>query len=318
MGNWLSKLGEAVQYAHDVNTLNMPSVKTYEGKANDKSIIQTPVLNYFRKSAYDNVIPSGYDNWFIALLNTALNEKKFDQKRGIIYNSEEAKKESNSNAQKLRDDIWATYLQIPENLRHKIPGKATIYPTRVVNGHVEYGIKPADKKLYDPTKTRDTWKGDTDYNLSGITEEDWETIIWETENPSMYSDADYNTSNLDRKYKELPPLKLGESKNSDALNRFLGAHAVGRAVDPKKGEYVSYGDLWDLAPFSKGFNGDETLGFGTPVHIYDRKYLDDYYGVTQEYRNPEKGTYYGGYLPEIWVFPSKKDGGKINYLNYFK
>jgi hypothetical protein len=39
MGNWLSKLGEAVQYAHDANTLNMPSVKTYEGKANDKSII---------------------------------------------------------------------------------------------------------------------------------------------------------------------------------------------------------------------------------------------------------------------------------------
>jgi len=43
-------------------------------------------------------------------------------------------------------------------------------------------------------------------------------------------------------------------------------------------------------------NFDATGGIGKPFYIYDRVYLDDYYGVDSK---PSDGGYYGGYLMPV-------------------
>lgn len=274
------------------------------------------IIKKLRRSAYDNVTPAGYDNAFETAINTLVGKRVLDQHKGHIFNSEADKKESDHTVQRTRDDIWATYLQIPESERHNIPGKTTIYQTRVKDGHPEYGIRWADINLFQKGVDDTFSKGVSDYAASGITEDDWDQMINEALRPSTYYEITDRKQGWQREKRiDLPELTLGKSKNSNVLQRFIGPHAIGRGIDPKRGEYVSYGDLWDLAPFSKGSGKDETKGFGTPVHIYDRMYLDDWYEIPKDKRNPEKGTYYGGYLPEIYVY-AKQSGGKLNYLNY--
>lgn len=97
----------------------------------------------------------------------------------------------------------------------------------------------------------------------------------------------------------------------------LGNHTIGRGID-NNGEYISYYDKWDLNPFNgagtmgnlpivinKG-SGDVSMGIGKPVNIYDRIYLNDYFGVPSTTR--------GTYLPEIVVLGRKslKYGGTIH------
>ena len=69
-------------------------------------------------------------------------------------------------------------------------------------------------------------------------------------------------------------------------------YTVGKGYD-KKGTYVSYYDLWDIAPLNNG--GDESLGLGKPVRFYDRYYLDDVMGLSKD---AVRGTHW---LPEITV-----------------
>ena len=46
-----------------------------------------------------------------------------------------------------------------------------------------------------------------------------------------------------------------------------------------------------------------------PFEIYDRIYLDDYYGINSA---PNKDDYYGGYFPELEIKPEKyAEGGEI-------
>lgn len=121
--------------------------------------------------------------------------------------------------------------------------------------------------------------------------------------------------------KEGSVLPIGKNKLSTTLANYNhGEHTVGKGIDPRKGEYISYYDRWDLNPFSSRYSsetklknnkvvkklglldnrkhGDLSLGIGKPIDFYDRIYLDDYYGVDSSAR---PGTYYGGYLPEIFV-----------------
>ena len=68
---------------------------------------------------------------------------------------------------------------------------------------------------------------------------------------------------------------------------------------------MSYYDKCDLDPFFYGQGErDITMGIGKPVNIYDRIYLDDYYGVKQ----PTHATY----LPEVTIYGKKKKGSTFN------
>lgn len=106
----------------------------------------------------------------------------------------------------------------------------------------------------------------------------------------------------------------GKFEPSTVLGGFgMNNHAIGRNVDPQRGEFVSYKDVYDLNPFHgdrqimniPGLSDidDLSLGIGTPVNLYDRVYLDDLYGVSSL---PTDGDYYGGYIPEITILPNKK------------
>lgn len=86
----------------------------------------------------------------------------------------------------------------------------------------------------------------------------------------------------------------------------LNTFTVGKGVDPNKGEYISIYDIWDYNTKVFG-GGEDNIGKyinGTPFEIYDRIYLDDYYGVNTL---PEPGTYYGRWLPEIKIIDYKNN-----------
>lgn len=203
--------------------------------------------------------------------------------------------------QSYMDDLFAEYLSIPKEQRRP----NTIYGKDYIEDSPYVPTKKTKNIKYKRINHKDI------YGIGkGLSNDLKEQLVTEAISGS------YNTKNniigdIDRflqkhlgiKGHDLP-LKIGENRTTNIIPG-LGTHTIGRGIDPKKGEYVSYYDLWDMSPDSKG-GEDKSLGIGKPIHIYDRIYLDDYYGVPKEKRVLDKDTYYGGYLPEVIVTPKKQ------------
>lgn len=106
----------------------------------------------------------------------------------------------------------------------------------------------------------------------------------------------------DKDWKAGDIIKLGASRQNGVTGLpVLGRATVGVGVDPKRGPYVSYYDKWDVQLSGESGGKDNvvsTIVGGVPFDIYDRIYLDEYYGTNSV---PEEGDYYGRYLPEIIV-----------------
>lgn len=209
-------------------------------------------INEIRKRLYNNLTPASYSSP-LRRIEDAVKHNKPD---GLYEDW----------ARKYRDDIFATYLDIPVNERHK---NAIYY--RVIDSN------------YKPTKGN---------------------------NNKEYKTVDYLKDIYDsRLIKAANNIPIGKNRNSILLNKFFGEHTLGKGVDKNKGQYVSFYDKWDIAPFLD--KEDETLGIGKPIEFYDRIYFDDYYKVNSA---PNKGDYYGGYLPEIKIKANKKEfGGSMLY-----
>ena len=137
-----------------------------------------------------------------------------------------------------------------------------------------------------------------------------------SKNNSEYTAIKLDDDHKEKLLEETDNLKFGQSVNSEIFADYnLGIHTVGKGMDPKRGEYRSYYDKWDLNPFNgkyEGVNipflnkkGDISMGIGNPFEIYDRLYLNDIYGVKPKDIAPKKGDYYGGWIPEIVVRPNK-------------
>lgn len=94
-------------------------------------------------------------------------------------------------------------------------------------------------------------------------------------------------------------------------DRILNTFTAGKRVDPNKGEYISIYDIWDYNTKVFGGGEDNISKYvnGTPFEIYDRIYLDDYYGVNT---SPYPGTYYGRWLPEVKIIDSKNNKNDKN------
>lgn len=99
-------------------------------------------------------------------------------------------------------------------------------------------------------------------------------------------------------------LPVGKNK-TDIIIPGLGEHTIGKGRD-SKGDYISYYDKYDL-DLSNKQKGDSTLGIGKPFNVYDRIYLDDYFGINS---GADKGDFYGGYLPEINIIGKRKLNNK--------
>lgn len=149
-------------------------------------------------------------------------------------------------------------------------------------------------------------------------------------------DEYYYTIPIDERTKERivregTNLKFNQNANTKALFGYnMGTSTIGKGMDDRKGEYISYYDKWDINPLHGDYvdnnlkakypllshliptdGKDAFNGMTDPVSFYDRIYLDDYYGVKS---SVEPGDYFGGYLPEVVITPNKwfAKGGKLN------
>ena len=209
-------------------------------------------ISEIRQRLYNNVFPYGYNNSAERAFSAIFKNKPHESE---LY----GRPFYEGNEQRL-DDLWATYLQIPDSQRH--------FP-RVLT-----------KSKYKPQFSKD--------------------------NNSIYYSVplnDYEKQNIINH-----GLRYGNYKNAPKLlNPDFGNYTVSRGRDTK-GDYVSYWDVWDLNPLrgitnignsitdklGLGKIEDLSFGIGKPLELYDRIYLDDYYGV--------KGADRGGtYIPEITV-----------------
>lgn len=233
-----------------------------------------------KKLFYNNVGPWNEYNFYDVLKNFAKREDP-DPIEGLIehYNWK-------------INDVYTDKDYEPEHARSLTENaKMKINDLKIADELLaEYLQIPIEERKYNVRLKNSKYKKNA-YSLP-ITKKEWESII-------------YNTDNL----------KVGKNKVTTVLRGTgMNRHAVGRGFD-SKGEYRSYGDSYDLNPF-RGESAiidlpiinkinDLSFGLGRPVEIYDRIYLDDYYGV----KEPTHATY----LPEVEVTSNRS-----HYLDIYK
>lgn len=238
-----------------------------------------------RENAYNGIEPEGYSGGGIGALWRTF--------QGLNYSSDYVQNKILENPDRSsRDDIWRTYLGIPSNQAHEIP-----------QGYLINSVIPSK---YKP----DNAKENTNYyTLSNIPDSAINALI-------RIGIGRYNNSlNTLNKGLELGQSRVSKGPGSNDLTgmmQWLGNYWIKRGLDPTKGEYVSFSDLWDIAPLHN--REDESRGLGHPISFYDKIYLDDYYGVDskqllKEEKKLDKDIYYQGYLPELVI--KNKQGGKL-------
>ena len=238
------------------------------------NMIEDIPIDTVRKRLYDRVVPASYDDAYFRFKN-AIN------KNSPVYNGDK-----NFYAYVNRDDIWANYLQIPESKRR--------------NDYDGMKHKVINSK-YSPTIG-----SQGDYKTLTDMERFYPHIIREAKNKSITE-----TTEEGGRIEEHDPLNFGQSKVSKILGNFFGPHLVSRGLDPKRGEYISFYDKWDLSPIGEANTSDESRGIGKPIEFYDRIYLDDYYDIPEEYRKSLENAYYAGYLPEVEITGVRNNNRKI-------
>lgn len=290
---------------------NLSHIKdTYNSYAEGgiKSTIINKMLDYtigdlpistVRRRLYDKILPVGYYD-------------AYSRFKEAVHNETPDITDFDNPVSRNRDDIWAEYLQIPRSERHYITTYGNV--ANVVDSNYTPTKKTQDvsyKALDNQTIGRHTTsKGDIYYIKGSKAQRLVEDAFGKGYN---YENTDGTNSNIDDRSKSSEKvLKIGENKISGVLNDYFANHTIGRGLDPKEGEYISYYDLWDLSPEGK-HGKDQSNGIGKPVEFYDRIYLDDYYEIPKEERNPYTNALYGGYLPELTVHSNKKSyGGKVH------
>lgn len=239
--------------------------------------VENTVYNPIREKLYNNLLPFGYDRPVERVINAVVKNKKetYSPESGVTEDTAE-----------VLDDIWGNYLGIPEDKRH---------PKNTANKGQHY---------------IDNGKEYYSYNNSQIEDASLDAALG----------AYFNESHI-APYEGLP---IG-GKTLVPSNQILGNYWVSRGVDPTYGEYIQYDDTWDINPFKstsdsygqekKGigfkignalFGDKENLSdVGKPVNIRGRYFLDDVYNVPTEAIAPDKGDYYGGVLPELYISGKK-------------
>lgn len=288
----------------DRNKINDDGTKAKDGKKTNTKYNRSITLpSFYKYIPFLNKYANNFLDKFSDLSNEEIANRLYNNmyqgydvnspfklkdrlEKTVLKNEKERNNVTNTFIPEI-DALWAEYLNIPKDKRRPINfihniQDASYTPTK----HSEYNIKY--KKL------------------NVLSTQDKENLI----NAANNAKHKYNFFTNENTYE---PLKIGESTTSNVLaNRGLGTHTISRGLDKNKGEYISYYDLWDMAPIGKSGEKDQSIGIGAPINLYDRIYLDDYYGINTV---PNYGDYYGGYLPEITVI--KKMGGKAkNGIEY--
>ena len=216
-------------------------------------------IDQVRKKLYDNIQPWGYNDILQRVWNA------------VVLDKPEPYDDDNESRQRaIRDDLWATYLQIPNKNRHDIKGgKATLEQS--------------------PYRPKGAVQGKSTYRFKRLTDAARQGIL-------AYAGQTPGGLTIDG----LPYLPINNNRvvypndiNAYSELEGLGQFTVGRGRD-NKGEYISYYDSWDLGDTNNPYR-DMSYGVGNPFNVYDRIYLDDYYDVPKEHRG-------GVYVPELTVY----------------
>ena len=259
----------------------MAEVGRLYGDGGDKKADRNPIRNmliqnWFNKKIQPKIDELGMDGVRKRLYDNVNPVGYHDAKRRVENALNGVSSEHNDPAGVMRDDIWATYLSIPKEQRH------ALRPYRVELSPYAPTVGDDVNSVYYKLDSYPIWKKDEIVNEAfGIVG--------------------------DRVNK---PIGIGDSVNSGVLSEFFGTHTLGRGVDPSRGDYISYYDLWDIAPVGSRGVKDQSRGIGNPLEFYDRIYLDDYYGVNSRPQNSDE--FYGGYITPTTITANKEaSGGKI-------
>ncbi len=271
-----------------------------------------------KQRLYNNLYPYNYfrggDQPYIDRINNAVNKNLKEDLRG----------ELKEGYPKNRDDIFATYLGIPEDQRHYKSDENAIKVT---------------ESPYTPTKAVNK---DTKYKKINLTEEDVKNIVKDSEYLNIGENKSsevlkkyFGPHSLSRGFDkhrgeyisyhdlwDLNPMK-GKLGSSDGIH--LGSFNYPSFYTVKKEFYSDnfrnfMQDLGinipliyretnqhsiDIPVPEKIKNMDLSMGLGNPISFYDRIYLDDYYNIPED----KRGSYF---LPEVVITPDKKKcGGRL-------
>ena len=254
-----------------------------------------------QKRLYRNILPMDYDRPVERVFNAvALNKPESKEDHG-----------QEPSSYKTANSLWAEYLGIPKG-----------------------------ERLY-----KNDIDGVTTYNENGNT-------YTELNNPHViFGDIINSTQGIIRKhatddewYWEDSPQVPYNKKVDNKSNFVLGDFQTWRRIDPKRGEYIDYRDKYDINPYqptdniygqstyddmkwydkiaSKVVNKyvkkhpdkDASFGIGNPLNIKGKIYLEDIYGAPKGSSAPDKGDYFGGWLPELSIikYRNKKKIQRIN------
>lgn len=267
-----------------IQPINVEKFKNYiKGKIYNYVTGGLPI-NVVRNRMYNNLF-QGYD---AGISNLSDNIKRV--RKAIINNQKEKiLGQANLTRQVFMDDLFAEYLQIPKNKRRNIPKNYLTdspYKPNINKNNINY------KRINHRYVT----------GHSGLHPDDEERLVNAVMKGEYTNkiDAYSANKNLQSTSTNHSPIPLNKTAISNVLMNYgLGTHTISRGKD-NRGEYVSYYDLWDMAPTTNSAgNKDESMGIGKPIHIYDRVYLDDFYGVPNEYSG-------GYYIPEVIIKGNRK------------
>lgn len=255
-------------------------------------------IDAVRQLLYRNITPFGYNNPVSRVAGALANKQ--DEYR-IDENSKIQKNDPNAVA---LDDIWATYLNIPENRRRIINKELGISkqpqgyysfnnPNIILAQDIDYAlgrnINASDKGLFE---------GERAQYMNGILGNYTIGKDYDSKGSYLYySDSKLDTDNN-------PDIKTGWDINP--FSRTVEDDTL--ETTESTGQYGQdlHSNIYRIGKAILGNIDDVSMGIGTPVPIYGKIYLDDIYGL------PSTGAHY---LPEIVVTASSKKelGGTLTH-----
>lgn len=243
----------------------------YKFNSGDNVKKRSGLKSRIRRKLYDNVNPYTYDNF---------------QKRLVLAlkgDDKDVMSSSYAGYSPDRDDIFATYLQIPVEERHNIEG-----------------VKKVEKSQYHPTIGGDPKK---QYSKISLSEAEKDALVLDAMGENLM--AGWSLQNY------FGPHATGHG--FDEKGEYVSYYdkwdvnpAFGESSDRAK-------SIAPLEAFFRHKKGDDvSLGIGKPIDFYDRLYLNDYAGISGPELGPDE--YYGGYIRPAYIAESPKISSKDYHI----
>ena len=296
----------------DQNLRHRVQVQNADQDTHDKLVLNLPTsIHDTKMRLYNNINPSSYDAFADRVYNALVNNKTFvSDESSPRWSQEEVESEfpiaSLSNSKKvqgplaIRNALWAKYLGLGKEDVGFDPMEylevSPYRPPHAKEGEIYYRFKPElkidyfNQDSYDPItykelptttphllkmkpKIRTVRNPHYHNNPTNVFQKIsnlW-TPQYTEEEYSPHGEQIYTDSNGDHYYIIMAD-RLKQGEKGLAGGYALGTFTYGKGKD-EQGEYESIYDEWDLNPIKNIVNvEDVSLGIGTPIKIYDRKY----------------------------------------------